>query len=208
NVTPNLSTTDIMLDDPLKSSIKPKSTISPFNLNTYSAGSIQFRFIANVTYNIDTAFLNGTIYSSTSVNLTDQVHIVSFGHRTTTTISEYPRDVYISAYTQDGFGIDYNLLRFYLNGNRTDFGFTTIETDMNNITIMDYLNTSIYSSMVNFSGIYEFDALVTLWHIKLFNDGFMPMNFTITLGTSLVNDTVLPNEIIQYTLSFGLLNFI
>jgi len=133
--------------------------------------SLQFRFLPNVTYNLDTAFLNGTIYSSRTINLTDSSHIVSFGHRTTseTVDSDYPKNVYMGLFNYDGIGLLHESFKLYINNTRRDFGFNTIEGDINIIHVMDYFNSTLFLRTVNMSGLTEYNIQVAIFTVFIIN---------------------------------------
>jgi len=160
---------------------------------------LTYRFLPNIEYNITIYFINTTLYSSRVVNLTDNSHIESFGVATTT--PEYPKNVYFSIYTNVGLAIDHNLLKFYIEGDRADFGFNTIEDQIVSIIVIDFLNTTLFNQMINTSGIYEYDILINLYSLKLISKSQELVNYSLSLGSSTIESVIFPNEIIEYQLA-------
>ncbi|MBY9008822.1 MAG: DNRLRE domain-containing protein, partial [Candidatus Lokiarchaeota archaeon] len=163
------------------------------------SSALLYRFIPNVNYSIQLTFLNDTIYSIRNINLTSNNQIESFG--VPYAPEEYPKDVYFGAYTSTGLGVDFNLLRLYIDGTRTNFGFNTIENAIIDVVVKDYFNSTLFDDNIDTTGIYEYNILVNLFSLKILNDGEKVMNYTLTLSASSIKDSILPREIIQYNLA-------
>ncbi|KKM74668.1 hypothetical protein LCGC14_1398030, partial [marine sediment metagenome] len=165
-----------------------------------SSSALLYRFIPNLNYTINATYIDGTVYSIRTINFTVNSQIESFG--VASSPSEYPKDVYFGVYTTTGLGVDHDLLRFYIDGNRTDFGFNTITTEIINITVMDFFNTTLFTNPTfNTSGIYEYDILITLYSLKVKNEARVAANYTLSLGALETTGFILPQEIIQYQLA-------
>ncbi|GAI72474.1 unnamed protein product, partial [marine sediment metagenome] len=133
------------------------------------------------------------------VNLTDNSHIESFG--VPTTPPEYPKDIYFGVYTTTGLGIDHDLVRFYIDGNRTNFGFNIIEDMIITLTVKDFFNTTLFNQIINTSGINEYDILITLYSLKIKNETRVSANYTLKLGGLETTGWILPEEIVEYQLA-------
>ena len=164
-----------------------------------STSALLYRFIPNINYTINATYVNGTVYSIRTINLTDNSQIESFG--VPSAPSEYPKDVYFGVYTTTGLGIDRGLLRFYIDGSRTDFGFNRITDEITNITVRDFFNTTMFTQLVNFSGVYEYDILITLYSLKVKNEAQEIANYTLSYGALETTGYILPEEVIEYQLS-------
>ena len=164
-----------------------------------SASALHYRFIPNINYTINATYLNGTVYNVRTINLTDNSQIESFGIPTAP--EEYPKNVYFGVYTNTGLGINHDLLRFYIDGNRTDFGFNRILNETITIVVRDYFNTTLINTNVNTSGIYEYNILITLNSLKIKNEARVSTNYTLSYGALETTGFILPNEIIEYQLS-------
>jgi len=164
-----------------------------------SSSALLYRFIPNVNYTINATYINGTVYNIRTINLTENTQIESFGIASAP--EEYPKNVYFGVYTTTGLGIDHDLLRFYIDSNRTDFGFNTIGSMIINITVTDYFNTTLFTQIINTSGIYEYDILITLYSLKIKNEARVAANYTLSLGVLETTGYILPEEIIEYQLA-------
>jgi hypothetical protein len=132
------------------------------------------------------------------VNLTENNQIESFG--TPSEEIEYPKDVYFGAYDSTGLGIDYDLLKLYLDGNRTNFAFNTIRNEITHVQVKDYFDTVLFDKYVNFSGLYEYNIQIDLYSLRIKNGAEKTTNYTLhTTGTS-ISDSILSGEVIQYNL--------
>ncbi|MHA1106660.1 MAG: hypothetical protein ACTSPN_13230, partial [Promethearchaeota archaeon] len=160
---------------------------------------LTYRFLPNVEYNITIYFTNTTLYTSKIINLTTNSHIESFG--VATLPEEYPKNIYFGVYTTTGLGIDRDLLRFYIDGNRTDFGFNRITDMIITIVVKDYFNTTLFNQMINTSGIYEYDILITLYSLKVKNEARVTASYTLSYGVLGTSGYIFPEEIIEYQLS-------
>ncbi|KKN47245.1 hypothetical protein LCGC14_0664660, partial [marine sediment metagenome] len=165
-----------------------------------SASALLYRFIPNLNYTINCTYVNGTVYNIRTINFTVNSQIESFG--VANAPEEYPKDVYFGVYTTTGLGIDHDLLRFYIDGNRTDFGFNRIGDMIINITVMDFFNATLFTNPTfNTSGIYQYDILITLYSLKIKNEARVAANYTLSLGALETTGFILPQEIIEYQLA-------
>ncbi len=164
-----------------------------------SSSALFYRFIPNVNYTINATYINGTVYNLRTINLTENSQIESFGVPTTS--SEYPKDVYFGIYTTTGLGVDRDLLRFYIDGDRFDFGFNRISSENVTLLVRDYFNSTLFNQEVNTSGIYEYNMLITLYSLKIKNEARDVTNYTLSLGALETTGYILPEEIIEYQLS-------
>ncbi|GAG79750.1 unnamed protein product, partial [marine sediment metagenome] len=161
--------------------------------------ALSYRLAPNMNYTINVYYVNKSLFTTRTINLTENNHIESFG--TPTLPSEYPKDVYFSAYTGTGLAIEQQLLRFYIDGDRADFGFNTIESMIITITVKDYFNTTLFNQIINTSDIYEYDILITIYSLKIKNEAEEIANYTLKLGSLTETGNILPDEIIEYQLS-------
>jgi len=160
---------------------------------------LTYRFLPNIEYNITIYFTNMTLYFSRIVNLTDNSHIESFGVATTT--PEYPKDVYFSVYTGTGLSISQQLVKLYINGDRADFGFNTIENMIITLIVKDFFNTTLFNQMINTSGIYEYDILINIYSLKVKNEAEEIADYTLKLGALTETGKLFPQEIVEYQLA-------
>jgi len=161
--------------------------------------ALSYRLAPNINYTINVYYVNESLYTTRTINLTENNHIESFG--TPTLPSEYPKDVYFSVYTGTGLAIDQLLLKFYIDGDRADFGFNIIENMNITITVKDFFNTTLFNQVINTSGIYEYDILITIYSLKIKNEAELTANYTLRLGGLTETGNILPHEIIEYQLS-------
>ena len=162
-----------------------------------ASSALLYRFIPDINYTISVTYVNGTVYSIRTVNLTDNSQTESFG--ISTQPSEYPKNVYFGVYTTTGFGIDHDLLRFYIDGTRTNFGFNRIITQNVTLLVRDYLNTTLFTQEVNTSGIYEYNILITLYSLQIKN--LQLQETTVDVNTTLYEGTLLSEESISFMLA-------
>jgi len=165
-----------------------------------ASSALLYRFIPNVNYTINASYINGTVYNIRTINLTENSQIESFG--VASVPEEYPKDVYFGIYTTTGLGVKHDLLRFYIDGNRADFGFNLITDMIINITVMDFFNTTLFTNPTfNTSGIYEYNILITLYSLKVKNEARVSTNYTLKHGGLETTGYILPEEIIEYQLA-------
>ena len=164
-----------------------------------SSSALLYRFIPNINYTINATYVDGTVYSIRTINLTDNSQTESFG--VPTQPEEYPKNVFFGVYTTMGLGIDHNLLKFYIDGDRADFGFNTIEDMIIQLTVKDYFNTILFNQYINTSGIYEYDILITLYSLKVKNEARVLTNYTLSFGALEMTGFIIPEEIIEYQLA-------
>ncbi len=193
NILNNFDIADLVVNISQESSGIWMSQIIP------SEFALSYRFIPNLNYTIVATFDNGTLYESRTVNLTQNSQIESFGLRTQT--PEFPKDVYFSVYSSTGIGIENEKLKFYIDSDRADFGFNTVDHAIVNLKVEDFLGTELFNSNVNVSGIYEYDISVNLYNLKLKNSASEKVNFTIDLSGTIISDVLVPEEILTYQLS-------
>ncbi|MFW9968750.1 MAG: DNRLRE domain-containing protein [Candidatus Odinarchaeota archaeon] len=160
---------------------------------------LTYRFLPNLDYNITIYFTNATFYTSRIVNLTENSHIESFGVATKT--PEYPKNIYFSVYTGTGLSIQQQLLKFYIDGDRADFGFNIIEDMIITLTVKDFFNTTLFNQMINTSGIYEYDILINIYSIKVKNEAEEIADYTLKLGSLTETGKLFPQEIVEYQLA-------
>ena len=163
-----------------------------------ASSALLYRFIPNINYTINATYVNGTVYSSRMINLTENSQTESFGIGEP---EEYPKNVYFGVYTATGLGINHDLLKFYIDNVRADFGFNRIENEIVNITVKDYFNTTLLTQLINTSGIYEYNILITLYSLKIKNEARVAANYTLSLGALETTGYILPEEIVEYQLA-------
>lgn len=73
----------------------------------------------------------------------------------------YPREMYISAYDQDGLGIPVEFFKFYVNGSRFIPPMAIAPSYYFNLTIKSYFNQTVYSSILEFAR--EWNVHITLY---------------------------------------------
>ena len=116
-------------------------------------------------------------------------------------VPEYPKDVYFSVYTGTGLAIQQQLVKFYINEVRKDFGYNRIENMTIIITIKDFFNTTLFNQMINTSGIYEYDMLINLFSLKIKNNAEKIVSYELILGSLTETGSLFPYEIVEYQLS-------
>ncbi|MCP4651526.1 MAG: LamG domain-containing protein [PVC group bacterium] len=175
--------------------------------------SLPYRFLPNINYTIFIKFLNDTVYDEKVINLTTNGQIESFGvteeYPEGVELPEYPKDVYIGVYEATGLGIDFNMVKLYINGTRTDFGFSTFGSDaMTNVTVKDYFDSILFTTMLNVTGIYEYNIEITLFTLKIKNEATEYANYTLAFGSHSTEGFILSEEIIEFQLSSQTYTFI
>jgi hypothetical protein len=79
-------------------------------------------------------------------------------------------DVYFSLFTYDGLGINHDLVRFYINGYRKDFGFNTLKQDTNTLMVLDYFNQTLFNKQIDLSRNTEYNIFIEVYSMILFNN--------------------------------------
>lgn len=79
-------------------------------------------------------------------------------------------DVYFSIFNFDGLGLDKDLVRFYINNERKDFGFNTLIQDSNRLTVLDFFNGTLFNQVINLRVYTEYNILVEVYNLILHNN--------------------------------------
>jgi len=77
--------------------------------------------------------------------------------------------VFFSIFNFDGIGLDDNLVRFYINGIRFNFGNIELNSINNDLLILDFFNNIIYNETINLSGKTEWNIYVEMYNIEIKN---------------------------------------
>ena len=162
-----------------------------------ASSALLYRFIPDVNYTISATYVNGTVYSIRTTNLTDNSQTESFGIPSAP--EEYPKNVYFGVYTTTGLGIDHDLLRFYIDGTRADFGFNRITDMIVTLVVKDYFNTTLFNQIINTSGIFEYNILITLYSLQIKN--LQLQETTVDVNTTLYEGTLLSEESLYFVLA-------
>ncbi len=111
--------------------------------------------------------------------------------------------VYFSPFLINGLGLNHDVVRFYIDGIRKDFGFNVITSESVNLTVLDFFNQTIYSNVVNVKDLNEYNIYLNLKSLKIKNEATELVNYTLTRNS--INDTgiIFPNEIINYLVVSG-----
>ena len=79
-------------------------------------------------------------------------------------------DTYFAIYNFDGLGLSQDLVKFYVNNERRDFGFNTMTQNTNNLRVLDYFNSTLYDQDVDLSGVNEYNILVEVYTLIINNN--------------------------------------
>lgn len=79
-------------------------------------------------------------------------------------------EVYFSLFTYDGFGVNHDFVRFYINNARKDFGFNTLKQDTNTLKILDYFNATLFNSNINLKQFTEYNIYIEIYTMIIFNN--------------------------------------
>ena len=112
-------------------------------------------------------------YSLDYVNYEDmysrQFNFTLSDHEIITINSTY-HQVYFSLFTYDGFGVNHDFVRFYINNARKDFGFNTLKQDTNTLKILDYFNATLFNSNINLKQFTEYNIYIEIYTMIIFNN--------------------------------------
>jgi hypothetical protein len=78
-------------------------------------------------------------------------------------------DVFFSMYNYDFMGLNNDMFRFYINGERRSFGFNTLIQDVNTLQILDFFNSTLFSRSVNLTGLTEYSMMVAVYTLFIKN---------------------------------------
>lgn len=112
-------------------------------------------------------------YSLNYTNFEDQqirIHDFEFTESLLIIINTTTYDVYFSIFNFDGLGLSNEIVRFYINNGRKDFGFNTLLQNTNRLTVTDYFNEIIYDSLVSLRQYTEYNILVEVYTLILNNN--------------------------------------
>lgn len=77
--------------------------------------------------------------------------------------------VYFSIFNFDGIGLDNNLVRFYLNGERCDFGSVGLNNKYNDLLVLDFFDNVIYNETIDLFDKTEWNIYVEMYNIEIRN---------------------------------------
>ena len=86
------------------------------------------------------------------------------------TLNTTYRQVYFSIFNFDGLGLNKDLVRFYINSTRREFGFNTIESRHAHLVVLDYFNATLTDSVVDLEYYTEYNIYVEIWNLIIFNN--------------------------------------
>jgi len=86
------------------------------------------------------------------------------------TLNTTYRQVYFSIFNFDGLGLNKDLVRFYINSTRREFGFNTIESRHAHLVVLDYFNATLTDSVVDLENYTEYNIYVEIWNLIIFNN--------------------------------------
>jgi len=148
--------------------------MSPDSIHSFNLGSS--------TYNI--SWVNG----ENSVNTS---YLINFNSDYVLTLNTTYYDVYFSIFNFDGLGLDKDLVRFYINSERKDFGFNTLKYDTVNLKVLDYFNATLFDENIYTKAYTEYNIYVEVWNLILNN------NYTHSIKIKLTRDNIADIEIEQ-----------
>ncbi|MFW9972993.1 MAG: hypothetical protein ACFFDF_22600, partial [Candidatus Odinarchaeota archaeon] len=116
------------------------------------------------------------------------------------TINSTYFDVYFALFNFDGLGLNHDLVRFYVNGIRKDFGFNTLKQDINNLKVLDYFNATLFDQAINLRQFTEYNIFVEIFTLIINNNYSQCIKVKIERDNS---DFILENVIpAKYGMSF------
>jgi hypothetical protein len=119
------------------------------------------------------------------------------------TINSTYFDVYFAVYNYDGLGLNNELLRFYINGDRRELGFNTLTQDINCLLVQDYFNSTLFNQTINLRGYNEFNINVSVYELAINNKFNRTMRYTIERNDTSILFDILINA--QNSLSYRFL---
>jgi len=127
--------------------------------NIFSEEIIEFN-IATGNYEFNYTNNEDAIFRSFTIEL--ETHTIISINSTLNT-------VYFAMFTYDGLGINPDIVRFYLDGERRDFGFNTILTDTVNYTILDFFNNTLATEIISVDNISEYNIFIEIYTMNIMN---------------------------------------
>ncbi len=102
------------------------------------------------------------------------------------------RVVYFAAFSNDGLGIPAETVRLYINGTRREWGPVDLSGSWFNVTVLDYINDSQYSDVLDLSHTSEINVFIQISEMGIIN---LERNESITVeiskgGILLQNQTI------------------
>ena len=109
--------------------------------------------------------------------------------------------VYFSIFNYDGLGLNKDLVRFYVNNLRKDFGFNTLKQDTNNLKVLDYFNATLFNQDLNLRHYTEYNILVEVYALIINN------NYTHSIRIEIERNNIAFSQVIpaQYGMPYRFL---
>ena len=111
--------------------------------------------------------------------------------------------VYFSPFLINGLGLNHDVVRFYINGTRRDFGFNTITSELVSLTVLDFFNQTIYSNVVNVKDLNEYNIYLNLKSLKIMSRATELVNYTLIKSGISDTGNIFPNHVVEYLVSSG-----
>jgi len=111
--------------------------------------------------------------------------------------------VYFSIFNFDGLGLDDNLVRFYINGIRSNFGNIELNSINNDLLILDFFNNTIYNETVDLSDKTEWNIYVEMYNIEIKNAYNYAIDLMFERNGFTVNITVPAQFSLKYRFVLG-----
>jgi hypothetical protein len=157
---------------------------------------------AGVNEIIDFLLENGTYilnWTNGENNITTTYNITLDCDRSLILDSSY-FEVYFGLFTNDGLGLDHDFVRFYINGDRKDFGEIMLTQDSNALLVMDYFNHTLYSATMNLRPYEdgEWNIFAEIFTLNLFNNYTYLIDVMIERNDIEIRCTIPPQMSFEY----------
>lgn len=162
--------------------------------NLFSMEMMEFH-VSSGNYNFSFTNQEDRSYHSYSISLVNnQIFYVNTTYRT----------VYFAPFLINGLGFNYETLKFYINNTRKDFGFNVLTTETVALKVLDVFNQTIFDQTIDITGINEYNILLNLYSLKIRNEAFKLINYSLSLsGGPKIANNIFSGEIIEYILKAG-----
>lgn len=107
-------------------------------------------------------------------------------------------NVYFSLFNFDGLGLENEITRFYINNVRKNMGFNTLTQDVNNLKILDFFNSTLYTQDINLRSYSEYNIYVEIWNLIIENQ-YKNQSIRIEIE----RDDIVIEQVIQSQMSFN-----
>ncbi|KKL74411.1 hypothetical protein LCGC14_2065160, partial [marine sediment metagenome] len=116
--------------------------------------------------------------------------------------------IYFGLYQYNGLSLNYDLVRFYINSERRDFGINLIKSSTADLLVLDYFNNTLASETIDASIYSEYNIIITVFELQIRHlaQGNSNISISDTISHNFINFSMAPDTLNKYVLANSIYN--